>query len=145
MKIIDRSSKSLYDQSLEHLQKSPLRVTKKRRLILKMLVERDCPVSAADLRATCELPDGDLVTVYRTLEAFVEVGIAQRIPLENGSQVFEAVYPGEHFHHVICRNCHRVEKLNFHFCGEYESEVTSKGFTDLNHLFEIYGLCPNCR
>ena len=65
------------------------RITAKRRRVLEALLSFDRPASAEDIRTRAELPESDLVTVYRNLEAIDSVGALQRIPMENGTHLFE--------------------------------------------------------
>ena len=57
------------------------RITAKRRRVLEALLSFDRPASAEDIRTRAELPESDLVTVYRNLEAIDSVGALQRIPM----------------------------------------------------------------
>ncbi len=120
------------------------RVTRKRERILEALMDFDRPASAEELRERAGLPVSDLVTVYRNLEAFNGVGVLQRIPLENGTHLFELISPGEHFHHVICRECHRAERLDVCVGHEVERKAKARGFSRIAHVMEVYGLCEKC-
>lgn len=136
--------KAFLSRILEVIRASPLRLTRKRESLLETLVSLDRPVSAADLRDLTGLPEGDLVTVYRTLEAFEGIGIVQRIPLEDGSNLYEATAPNEHFHHLLCRQCHKTQRIEFCLGEELETLASRLGFTRVNHVLEVYGLCPDC-
>ncbi len=128
----------------ECLRKSPLRVTRKREQILGAMLTLDRPASAAEIRTQANLPESDLVTVYRTLEAFSEIGITQSIPLENGTNLYELTAPGDHHHHFICRNCHRTERIDLCLAHELEERANSLGYTQITHILEVYGFCPEC-
>ncbi|MCG8524808.1 MAG: transcriptional repressor [Opitutales bacterium] len=127
------------------IESSPLRMTQKRERLLDALVASDRPISAAVLRDKAGLPDSDLVTVYRTLEAFERVGIIQRIPLEESGCLFEVTEPEDHHHHFVCRECHRTERLDFCLGKELEERAKKLGFTEVTHLMEVYGLCEDCQ
>ncbi len=129
---------------LESIESSPLRMTRKRERLLGALVAMDRPVSAAELRDRAGLPESDLVTVYRTLEAFEGVGIIQRIPLEENGCLFELTEPNDHHHHFVCRECHRTERLDLCLAGELEERARKLGFTQVTHVMEVYGLCETC-
>ena len=48
--------------------------------------------------------------MHRNIDAFESLGVLQRILLENGTQLFELTAPDEHYHHLICRECHKTER-----------------------------------
>ncbi len=120
------------------------RITAKRRRVLEALLSFDRPASAEDIRTRAELPESDLVTVYRNLEAIDSVGALQRIPMENGTHLFELTAPGEHFHHLICRRCHRAERIDFCAGEQMARQAKAKGFSKIAHVMEVYGLCEDC-
>ena len=119
-------------------------MTKKRQRILEALLSFNHPASAEELRERAALPASDLVTVYRNLDAFEAVGVLQRVPLENGTQLFELTAPGEHFHHLICRECHRAERLDVCVGSEVVQKAKAKGFSEIAHIMEVYGVCKDC-
>ena len=101
----------LYDKIIDRLRASGAH-DKKAERILGSLLTFDRPATAEEIRERAELPPTDLVTVYRNLDAFESVHALQRIPLENGTQLFELTAPDEHYHHLICRQCHKAERLS---------------------------------
>ncbi len=139
------SNPSLQSAVNDRLQSSPLRLTRKRTKILDALLTLDRPESAVEIRERAELPETDLVTVYRTMEAFESIGILQKVPLESGGHLFELIYPGDHHHHFVCRECHKAERLELCLFGELEKKAKNLGFVKVAHIMEIYGLCPECQ
>ena len=120
-----------------------MRVTEPRKRLVKLMAGASRPLSAEEMHAAA---GGalDLVTIYRNMAVFVEQGVAQPIHLENGKQLFELTQKGDHYHHIICRKCHRTERLELCFGGELERYATRKGFSELNHTIEVYGVCQDC-
>ncbi len=137
--------RGFHQRILRSIQESSLRMTRKRECLLEALLGADRPVSAAALRDRANLPEGDLVTVYRTLEAFESIGIVQRVPLEENGCLFELTESHDHHHHFICRECHRTERLDLCLAKELEAQAQKLGFTEVTHLMEVYGLCEDCR
>ncbi|MGF1531845.1 MAG: Fur family transcriptional regulator [Puniceicoccaceae bacterium] len=137
--------KDTFQRLLKSLEKSRLRVTRKRKHILAVLVSMDRPVSAADLNKLAQLPESDLVTVYRTMEAFQGIGIVQRIPLEEGGCLFEATDLNDRHPHLVCRKCHRTQRLELEFAAELDRKARESGFTKVSHLMEVYGVCEDCQ
>ena len=138
------TSSQLLDTVLSRLKASGGRMTKKRELVLCALLTMDRSASAEEVRERAELPESDLVTVYRNLETFESLGVLQRVPLENGTQLFELTAPDEHFHHLICRQCHKAERLDVCVGHEVVSKAKTRGYSQIAHLMEVYGICEEC-
>ena len=137
--------KGFLQRILQAIKSSPLRMTQKRERLIGALLAIDRPVSAAVLREKAELPETDLVTVYRTLEAFEGIGIIQRVPLEENGCLFELTEPGDHYHHFVCRECHLTERLDLCLSKDLEERAGKLGFTQVTHLMEVYGVCGDCQ
>jgi len=140
-----KHDKGFLQRILQTIEKSPLRMTRKRERLLGALVATERPVSAAELRDNANLPESDLVTVYRTLEAFESIGIVQKIPLEDSGYLFELTEHNDHHHHFVCRECHHTERLDLCMGKQLEEHAQKLGFTEINHLMEVYGLCKDCQ
>jgi Fe2+ or Zn2+ uptake regulation protein len=138
------SSSIILTQITEALKQSGARMTKKRAQILSAMGACNRPVTAEEIRKLAGLPRSDLVTVYRNLEAFEAIHALQRIPLESGTQLFELTAPGEHYHHLICRVCHRAERLDLCIGSDVEDRASAQGYTGITHLLEVYGVCEAC-
>jgi Fe2+ or Zn2+ uptake regulation protein len=138
------SKASTLPEILDALKASGARLTKKRQRILDALLSLDRPATAEEIRERAELRPTDLVTVYRNLEAFESIHALQRIPLENGTHLFELTAPGEHYHHLICRSCHKAERLDACIGHQLEDKAKAKGFSQIAHVLEVYGLCRGC-
>ena len=120
------------------------RLTTPRRRLLEALGRASRPLSAEELQASSG-EAVDLVTVYRNLAVFAEQGMVQSIQLEGGKQLFELQRSAsDHHHHIVCRRCHEVERLDLCFGSELEKYARSKGFSELTHTIEVFGLCPTC-
>lgn len=127
------------------ISENALRMTRKREMLLGALIDMERPVPASTLRDRAGLPESDLVTVYRTLEAFESIGIIQRIPLEQTGCLFELTRPNDHFHHFVCRKCHSTTRLNMCFADNLEEQAKKLGFTQITHVLEVYGFCEACQ
>ncbi|NIR46000.1 MAG: transcriptional repressor [Gemmatimonadetes bacterium] len=90
------------------------------------------------------LPDISLATVYKALEAFVESGVARKLPLGGGS----ARYDGrtDDHDHVRCLRCGKVRDV----VGAHDSDLirgldSEEGFEILDYRLELIGYCPDCQ
>lgn len=137
------AASTIVESILEALASTPLRVTEQRKELIRLLAEATHPLSVEEIH---QLSGGafDLVTVYRNIAVFAEYHVVQAIPLENGKQLFELTLKGDHYHHIICRSCHKSERMELCFGSELEAYARSKGFSELNHMIEVFGLCDEC-
>lgn len=126
------------------LRNRGMRMTQSRGKIIEALARMERPASAEEIRVDCGLGASDLVTVYRNLDALAELGVLQTILLENGTRLFELTAPGEHHHHLICRQCHHTEKLDVCMEKELEGVARSRGFSKIAHVIEVHGVCGKC-
>ncbi|MEM9227027.1 MAG: Fur family transcriptional regulator [Verrucomicrobiota bacterium] len=138
-------SKPDYDHAIDVLRREHYRITEPRKAMLSVLVDAPKPLSAEELHARISQTKADLVTVYRSLESFEKAGIVQSFNLESGKSLYELVEENHHHHHIICRKCHRAEKLDFCEAEKLESLAKALGYTEIKHVLELYGLCEDCK
>lgn len=87
----------------------------------------------------------DRATVYRTIELFVDLGIAKKVYTGFKYRVELGDSFQEHHHHLTCLRCGTV--IDIHTPEiEYAIEQTSanNGFRPIRHDLEISGYCSNC-
>lgn len=121
-----------------------MRVTSPRLGMLKVLAAAKRPLSAEQIYEAAGDDKLDLVTIYRSLGAMDDAGIVQRHPLERGRSLYALVSPGHHHHHVICRRCGRIDRLPGCDTSRLEAAARTKGYAQLTHIMEVYGICPAC-
>ena len=126
------------------MKEKAMRVTSPRLVMLKILAAAKQPLSAEQVHEAAGDDKLDLVTVYRSLGAMDDAGIVQRHPLERGRSLYALVSPGHHHHHVICRRCGRIDRLPGCDTSRLEAAARTKGYAELTHIMEIYGICPAC-
>jgi Fe2+ or Zn2+ uptake regulation protein len=141
---MQEEGEDIFEAVTQRLKATGGRMTKKRERVLSTLLGMDRPSSAEEIRKRAKLPPSDLVTIYRNLETFEALGVLQRIPLENGTQLFELTAPDEHYHHLICRECHKAERLSFCISKEVVNKAKKSGYSQIAHIMEVYGLCKQC-
>ena len=81
-----------------------IKLTEKRTRILDILKHQKGALSAADISA--QLPDVDLVTIYRNLELFTSEKLIKRVALSASEAQYE--FQKEPHHHAICIDCEKV-------------------------------------
>lgn len=135
-----------YEAPAALLKTAGLRATQPRLRVLAILEESTYPLSVADIASVLKKPTVDQVTVYRTLETFVQAGIVQHLELHQGRSYFELA-TREHHHHLVCRTCGRVEDVEGCEMDSMERKVAkkSKHFSTVSsHALEFFGDCKTC-
>lgn len=141
-------NKSSRDDALEKLRKKGYKLTPQRLAVLDVLLESHGHLTPAELydRVVCERPETGLVTVYRTLEIFLKLGLVCEIHSTGGGLAYIARVPSGHHHHLICSACGTV--LDFVDCDleDLEQRVSLvTGFEIENHFLELIGRCHDCQ
>jgi Fur family transcriptional regulator, ferric uptake regulator len=92
-----------------------------------------------EIRTRC--PEVGMVTLYRTLGLFSELGLVRRLDLGRGPRYELAE---DHHHHLICEECGRVTE--FERCPVDLRDLPGVGadFEIRAHSLEVYGRCSAC-
>lgn len=97
----------------------------------------------ADLRARGETIG--LATVYRALQLLVEDGEVDMLRTPEGEQAYRRCATPRHHHHLVCRACGRTVEVSDPPVARWAEQVAqSHGFTDVEHLVEVFGTCADC-
>ena len=130
------------------LKQNRLSITGSRQKILELFLLSDGALSHADIEKNTG-ESFDRVTVYRTLQTFVEKGIIHLIPTTDNS-----------IKYALCKNdCapghHHDDHVHF-ICGECEKTIClddvtvpqvklPKGFTPQHAEMVVNGICGDCK
>jgi len=120
------------------------RVTSPRISILKILKSNHKPLTIAEIHNKLTSGKIDLATVYRTLKLFSELEIVNEIDFKDDFKRYELVYDRHHHHHIVCRKCKSVENVEACILDEIEKLLSKKGYSDVTHSLEFFGICKNC-
>lgn len=125
------------------LRQKGLRATRQRLAVLTALMEVGEPV-AVEVLTRSRRNHFDLATAYRTLDSFVNVGIAKRIELAQGRALYEIAT--EHHHHAVCTTCGRIEDIDACLPRGINNRVcNTSGFASIeDHALEFFGTCMPC-
>jgi len=132
------------DRALDRLRATGLRVTEARRGLLRALAGSRVPLPVDEIHRRSGRGKADRVTIYRSLEAFERAGLVRRHPLEKGRSLYALASPGHHHHHLVCRGCGKIERLEACDAAAVEAGARARGFTRLTHVLEVHGICPDC-
>lgn len=85
-------------------------------------------------------------TVFRTLKALADCGLAREIVLHDGRTRFEYDYKRPHHHHIVCVECERTIEFFSPESERIQNQITSRyGFKPVRHNLQIFGICPDCQ
>lgn len=127
------------------LRDAGFRLTMPRRAVIRVLSEHREGLAPEDIRRLGREthPSLGLVTVYRTLELFENLGIVRRIHLPGRRHCFCAGRDDTHF--AVCSRCGRVTEFP---CpgtpGLYGHVRAETGYAPTDHILEVSGVCPVC-
>ncbi len=136
---------SLSDQACTRLRAAGLRVTKPRVAIVETLAGYKTPVSIERVHHDVDAKSCDLVTVYRCLAAFEQLGMVRRSFLHNGTALYELTLNQPRHYHVVCKSCGNAERVDYFSVDGMEKALRDRGYDDVSHLVEFFGICPACQ
>jgi Fur family ferric uptake transcriptional regulator len=133
---------------LSILKKHQLSVTDGRKQILTLFLKSPGALAHADIEKDTDAAF-DRVTVYRTLQTFVDKGIIHHIPTTDNSILYalckdNCVAGHHHDNHVhfICDECHKTICLDDVTIPEVK---LPKGFKPKHTEMVVNGICDDCR
>jgi Fur family transcriptional regulator, ferric uptake regulator len=128
------------------LRRKNLSITDSRRKILSLFMVNNDALAHGDIEKKAG-EKFDRVTIYRTLQTFVEKGIVHTIPTADNSVRYALCRDcsEDHHHddhvHFICTNCNTTTCLD----DIVSPEITlPAGYTAQNVQVVIHGVCNNC-
>ncbi len=130
------------------LKQSGLSITESRRKILDLFLETDGALAHADIEKNTASAF-DRVTVYRTLQTFVEKGIIHQIPTTDNSILYalckhncEQGHHHDDHVHFICSNCDKTICLDEVTVPEVK---LPKNFSKQQAAMVVTGICEDCK
>jgi Fur family ferric uptake transcriptional regulator len=130
--------------ALSALRGGGLRVTGPRELVLDFLIRNHGPFTIDEIRGRLHRKRCNRVTIYRCIAVFERLKLVRRCDFGDDKSRYE--YIGErHHHHIICRRCRRVEDIDVCIVDSLSKVVAARGYTDISHNLEFFGICPACQ
>lgn len=138
-------SEKISNQNL--LTKEGCKNTKQRQVILDILVNSKCPLTAEDIFLAVKASNSSvcLSTIYRNLELLRSKGLITKCVLEDGKARYELL-DTSHQHYLVCLKCSKVVNIDKCPFESIKSSIINETEFDISsHKLEIYGLCPLCK
>ncbi|MDO5760434.1 MAG: transcriptional repressor [Bacteroidota bacterium] len=134
------------EELLKKLEDKGIKPTANRILVLRTMMEKNCPMSLTDLEQ--ELLTLDKSSIYRVMELFAKNDVADTFEDGRGVEMYELCKAKGHCDntdahmHFYCEKCHKS------FClKELKTKYLDvpKDFRINSFSFVIRGLCNKCR
>jgi Fur family ferric uptake transcriptional regulator len=131
------------------LKDAGLRITQPRVAILAALIKREQPTTIEQIHADLAAGSCDLVTVYRCLSAFEEIGLVRRSFYHNGTSLYAISLGDSHPYHVICKETNNLQEIDAETTAELRRNVMqieellkARGYNNVTHVVEFFGSAP---
>jgi Fur family ferric uptake transcriptional regulator len=133
------------EEAQNRIRTAGMRVTRPRVALVEALLRQAGPVSIERLHQEVGMEACDLVTIYRCLAAFEDLGLVRRTYLHNGTCLYEQTINSTRRYHIICKACGHTDPVDFVLAGNVEQKLQERGYTQVSHVVEFFGLCPACQ
>ena len=137
------------ESATARLKSAGLRITQPRIAILETLIRIGQPASIEQIHGDLAHDSCDLVTVYRCLAVFEELGLVRRSFFHNGTGLYEINLGGLNRYHVICKSTNHVEEIDAETTAELrealnriETILKTRGYNEVSHVVEFFGVSP---
>ena len=134
------------------LKSKGLKVTNQRKAVLKALSSKpDQHLTAEEIYelVRVDTPEIGIATIYRTIQLLCELGLIDKLNLDDGYVRYEIGKEDKnehHHHHLICVNCGKVLKFDDDLLDELEKQVEkTTGLIVHDHELKMYGYCRDCQ
>ncbi len=140
----------------QKLKEKNLKVTEQRLLVLNLMAEHPGEhLTAEEIHALAKekQPEIGLATIYRTLQVLVDLGLIDKLNLDDGFSRYELGQPSDgreglrhHHHHAICKGCKTVFSFEEDLLDTLEQSLMERlGFAVTDHEVKLFGYCRSCR
>jgi Fur family ferric uptake transcriptional regulator len=140
---------SAVELATSKLKSAGLRITQPRLAILAALGNRAQPSSIEQLHEDVGTDNCDLVTVYRCMAAFEDIGLVRRAFFHNGTALYEINLGEPARYHVVCKSTNRVDEIDPATAEELRRTIESvqeklraRGYGDVGHIVEFFAVAP---
>ena len=140
---------SAVELSTSKLKSAGLRITQPRLAILAALANRAQPTSIEQLHVDVGTTNCDLVTVYRCMAAFEDIGLVRRAFFHNGTALYEMNLGQPARYHVVCKSTNRVDEIDSATADELrriiesvQEKLRARGYGEVGHIVEFFAVAP---
>ena len=143
----------MLERASEKCQNNGVKLTPKRSLILKTMIEAGTPLSAYDIINHLSIKHKSLMpatSVYRILAFLESVDLVHKLSSENKYVACEHI-SCQHEHEspqfLICQKCHNVKEVNISqsVIEEIKQHVKDSDYKLISSALEINCICNDCQ
>lgn len=141
---------SRVETACARLREAGLRITQPRIAILGVLIARGQPVSIEQIHSELRNRSCDLVTVYRCLAAFEEIGLVRRSFFHNGTSLYQLSDRKDTVYHVVSKDGSEIRPLDTETSSrlaaaikQVEEQLKAEGYSEVSHLLEFFAKAPS--
>ena len=133
------------DHALAQLGVAGYRRGGARESVVEFLSRQDCCLSAQEIHDGLRRRVG-IASVYRALEALADLRLVKRVDAGDGIARYEpAGADGDHHHHLVCRDCGKVEAFSDSRLERAIDRVADGlGYSVEEHEVVLAGVCADC-
>lgn len=140
-----RSTETVLIEACTRIRTAGMRVTKPRVALVETLLKLNGPISIERIHQQVGTKSCDLVTIYRCLAAFENLGLVRRSYLHNGTCLYEQTLGGARRYHIVCKSCGQTDKVDYSLADGVEQKLQDKGYAQISHVVEFFGVCLDCQ
>lgn len=136
---------SALEQACSRLKTAGLRITQPRIAILTALINRSQPATIEQIHLDLKDSSCDLVTVYRCLAAFEELGLVRRCFFHNGTSLYQIQLNDDAVYHVVSKEGEVLETISPALAAELrtviakiEADLKGRGFSEVTHMAAFF-------
>lgn len=133
------------EQACARLKAAGLRITQPRISILNALIKRATPATIEQIHLDLKDSACDLVTVYRCLAAFEELGLVRRCFFHNGTSLYQIQFDNEPVYHVVSKEGAVLDTVSADLANELravltkvEADLKSRGYSDVTNMAAFF-------
>jgi Fur family ferric uptake transcriptional regulator len=142
-------AQSRFQAAMGRLRESGLRITQPRIAIIRALISQPKPVSIDQIHSELNIRSCDLVTVYRCLAAFEDIGLVKRSFFHNGTSLYHLADRKNAVYHVISKETEEIRDLDVQTSTELaaaikkvEDQLKAEGYENVGHVLEFFAKSP---
>lgn len=129
----------------KQLQQKGYRFTKQRQVIFDALTAHPQSVEEIVVSLKEKGVSIDRVTVYRTLDRFVDLSIVSKTQFKDKTAKYELFSKTNHHHHLVCESCGSIEDISLNEAFFLNKVSSQTNFQIKSHALEFFGICGKCQ
>jgi len=128
----------------ELLKTNGQRLTFQKKLVLGALKPRPQTVLEIYSAVHCQNTKINKTTVYRILKNLLQLGLINKVQL-NDSEIRFELKGKEHHHHLVCESCGSIEDIELSEDILLKEVKRKSNFAVRTHSLEFFGICKKCQ